>query len=284
MSQPIITLREKKYAHLLANYLVRQGHPASVTPLSDGTYQISLDSETDLAQVKLICEAFIREPNHPRYQQAAWQTGEQINLPKSGGTIRNKLIDNARHAPFTAIIFILCTLTYGLSLLGLFPAIYQGLTMQPLGVLLNTHEWWRLIGPVFLHFSALHFVFNLLWWATLGAQIERTLGVSMLLLVFVVSAIASNIGQLLVSGPNFGGMSGVVYALLGFIWWVGWLKPSWGMTLPKAIVGFMLVWLVIGYADVLWVNMANTAHLVGLISGCLLAALLALGSGRRKSA
>ena len=56
------------------------------------------------------------------------------------------------------------------------------------------------------------------------------------------------------------------------------------MTLPRAIVGFMLVWLVIGYADVLWVNMANTAHLVGLISGCLLAALLAIGSGRRQSA
>jgi len=41
---------------------------------------------------------------------------------------------------------------------------------------------------------------------------------------------------------------------------------------------------VLGYTDVLWVNMANTAHTVGLISGCLIAAVLALGAGRRKPA
>ena len=283
MSQPILTIRDKKYAHLLANYLVNQGHPVQVIPLSDNEYQISLENGADSEQVKLICEAFIREPNHPRYQQAAWQSGKQITMPRRSGGTLNTVKNNARHAPFTALIFVVCTLTYGLSLLGLFPTIYKGLMMQPLGMLSTSHEWWRLIGPVFLHFSALHFVFNLLWWATLGAQIERTLGVSMLLLVFVVSAIASNVGQLLVSGPNFGGMSGVVYALLGFIWWLGWLKPSWGLTLPRSIIGFMLVWLVIGYADILWVNMANTAHTVGLVSGCLLAALLALGSNRRKA-
>ncbi|WP_018984326.1 rhomboid family intramembrane serine protease GlpG [Salinimonas chungwhensis] len=283
MSQPILTIRDKKYAHLLANYLVNQGHPVQVIPLSDNEYQISLENDADSEQVKLICEAFIREPNHPRYQQAAWQSGKQITMPRRSGGTLNTVKNNARHAPFTALIFVVCTLTYGLSLLGLFPTIYKGLMMQPLGMLSTSHEWWRLIGPVFLHFSALHFVFNLLWWATLGAQIERTLGVSMLLLVFVVSAIASNVGQLLVSGPNFGGMSGVVYALLGFIWWLGWLKPSWGLTLPRSIIGFMLVWLVIGYADILWVNMANTAHTVGLVSGCLLAALLALGSNRRKA-
>ncbi len=85
------------------------------------------------------------------------------------------------------------------------------------------------------------------------------------------SAAASNVAQLVVSGPNFGGLSGVVYALVGCVWWLGWLKPAWGLSLPKPIVGFLLVWLVVGYLDVLPVSMANTAHTVGLICGCLFA-------------
>ena len=45
------------------------------------------------------------------------------------------------------------------------------------------------------------------------------------------------------------------------------------------IVGFMLVWLIIGYSGVLWVEVANTAHTVGLISGCLLALLYGANRG-----
>ncbi|HCA76013.1 MAG TPA: rhomboid family intramembrane serine protease GlpG, partial [Alteromonas sp.] len=96
----------------------------------------------------------------------------------------------------------------------------------------------------------------------------------------VVTALVSNLAQLMVSGPNFGGLSGVVYGLVGFVWITGWLRPQWGLYLPKAIVGFMLVWLLLGFADVLWVNMANAAHTAGLISGCVMAWLLTLGSGK----
>jgi len=42
----------------------------------------------------------------------------------------------------------------------------------------------------------------------------------------------------------------------------------------------MLVWLLLGFADVLWVNMANAAHTAGLMSGCVMAWLLTLGSGK----
>lgn len=280
---PLLTLNSQAHAHSLANYLTSQGIAATVMTRDAHEYEICLTGTppADMDRVRQICETFLREPNHPRYRQAAWQSGEGVNLQRSSSGTTTRILSQARQAPFTAVIFVICTLVYGLSLLGWFAPLYDTLTIQPLGMLAQNHEWWRLLGPVFLHFSALHFVFNLLWWGMLGAQIERVLGISMLLLVFAVSAITSNLAQLLVSGPNFGGMSGVVYALLGFIWWLGWLRPSWGLSLPKSIIGFMLVWLVVGYADVLWVNMANTAHTVGLISGCALAAILALGNARR---
>jgi GlpG protein len=75
----------------------------------------------------------------------------------------------------------------------------------------------------------------------------------------------------MVTGANFGGLSGVVYALVGFVWWFGYLAPEQGLSLAKPIVAFLLFWLVLGFVDLLPVNLANTAHLLGLISGCLLA-------------
>ena len=43
----------------------------------------------------------------------------------------------------------------------------------------------------------------------------------------------------------------------------------------------MLIWMVIGFADVLFVSMANEAHLSGLIIGCLAALVLHQSSGKR---
>ena len=110
-----------------------------------------------------------------------------------------------------------------------------------------------------------------MWWWQLGGSIEKTLGKAALINILFISAIVSNVGQFLVSGANFGGLSGVVYALVGFVWWFGYLAPERGLSLSKPIVGFLLFWLVLGFVDLLPVNVANTAHLLGLVSGCLFA-------------
>ncbi len=287
MGHPLIAFNQQSPAHLLANYLTSQGISASVVQ-DEKEFVVVLDDAVHLDRAKRIAEDFLTNPTHPKYQQAAWDSGKNVQLAPSGsGFSMGNIIEDAIKAPFTSIVFLLCVAVYVLSLLGLFAPIAQHLLMQPFSVLSENHEWWRLLGPAFIHFSALHIIFNLLWWGMLGAKIERTLGVSMLLIVFLVSAAFSNAAQALFSEPVqanlylFGGLSGVVYAVMGFVWWLGWLRPSWGLSLPNSIVGFMLVWLVLGYADILWVNMANAAHTAGLISGCLLAAALSLGAKKR---
>lgn len=287
MSTPLIAINNESYAHLLANYLTSQQLIAHVLPSQkEGEYVIVLEDDAKVEDAKAICEEFLRQPRHPKYQQAAWESGEQVALhPSRTNNLKiGNLMNWAKEAPLAASVLFICTLVYALSWLGFFGYVEQYLKMQPFGQLQQTHEYWRLITPAFIHFSAIHFIFNVLWWSMIGSQIERIFGFSMLLVVFLVSAAASNLAQAIVSGPAFGGLSGVVYAVLGFAWWIGWLKPSWGLYIPKSIVIFMLIWLVLGYTDVLWVNMANTAHTVGLVSGCLIAAVLALGSGRRKPA
>lgn len=287
MGHPLIAFNQQGPAHLLANYLTSQHIDAKVVQ-HDKEFVVVLDNSEHTDRAKVIAEDFLANPTNPKYQQAAWDSGKNVQLAPSGsGFALSKIMSDAVKAPFTSVVFALCVAVYLLSIFGLFAPIAQHLLMQPFSVLLQNHEWWRLLGPAFIHFSALHIVFNLLWWGMLGAKIERTLGVSMLLIVFVISATVSNAAQALFSDPVqgnlllFGGLSGVVYAVMGFVWWLGWLRPSWGLSLPNSIVGFMLIWLVLGYADILWVNMANAAHTAGLISGCLLAATLSLGSGKR---
>ena len=140
---------------------------------------------------------------------------------------------------------------------------------------LDGSGYWRLVTPIFLHFGIIHFVFNALWLALLGAKVERYAGHMQCLILILCIAVFSNVGQYLWSGSvRFGGMSGVIYGLLGYLWVHHWLAPNYHLFLPKELVGFMLLWLVICMSGVLdyalGISVANAAHFVGLLTGMFL--------------
>jgi len=155
---------------------------------------------------------------------------------------------------------------------------------QNLDGVMASGQWWRFLTPIFMHFSVMHIVFNLLWVWVIGTRIERQQGSVVLLLLVLISGIASNLAQFLISGPMFGGMSGVVFALIAYVWvWDRFsCRPGFGF--PPALMGFMVVWLALGYAGVLeglgMGAVANTAHLVGLLAGLLFLPLGRLLAGR----
>lgn len=271
-NQILVAFAQERAARLLTNYLVSQNIQAQYV-FRDGQHPhaIELLDSSQIEQAKALTEEFIASPQDQKYQQAAWQNGDSVDLQGPSKFSPALIFSQLSRAPITSIVLLICLIVHALALLGWQDAIFALLQIQPLSVLLDNQQWWRLLGPAFMHFTALHIIFNLLWWWVLGSQIEQKLGSSTLIIVFLLTALASNIGQLLISGPYFGGLSGVVYGLVGFVWWTGWLRPAWGLSLPKAMIGFLLVWLVLGYADLLWVSMANTAHTVGLASGCILA-------------
>tara|TARA_R110002153_G_scaffold32537_8_gene98498 strand:- start:12050 stop:12922 length:873 start_codon:yes stop_codon:yes gene_type:complete len=271
----LVAFSKEQPARLLTIYLIEQGIQVEYQ-YSDNEYShgVMLLESSDQIKAKKLAEEFVLNPNNVKYQTAAWQSGETVSLIPESSLSAAKTLYDLKQAPFTSSILAICLLIYLLAVVGV-SAPYLWLKIQPISMLVDTGQWWRLLGPALIHFSVLHIAFNLLWWWTLGKQIEITFGLSSLLLLFVFSAVVSNVAQLMVSGPNFGGLSGVVYALVGCVWWLGWLKPSWGLSLPKPIVVFLLVWLVVGYLDILPVHMANTAHTVGLTCGCLFAWFLA---------
>jgi len=271
----LVGFASQSTALLLANYLRKQGIEVDVKeePQSPGTFVVHLIDASQSDKAVAITEAFVRAPRDPKYQDAAWDNAERVAL-STAPTSAAFNVKSLFQVPFTSLILLVCGLVYLGSMFGGFRFFAEHLMILPLAELSESGQWWRLVGPAFIHFSALHIVFNLLWWWILGGPVEKKFGTSFLIIFLLVTAVVSNVAQLMVSGPNFGGLSGVVYALMGFVWWLGWLRPLWGLSLPKPFVGFMLIWLVLGFADVLWVSMANTAHTAGLIGGCLFALLL----------
>ena len=69
----------------------------------------------------------------------------------------------------------------------------------------------------------------------------------------------------------FGGLSGAVYGLLGYCFIIELDGRHRRYGLPEALYLFMFIWLLVGFTGVLnffgFGNVANTAHLVGMIAG-----------------
>ena len=137
---------------------------------------------------------------------------------------------------------------------------------------LINNEWWRLIAPTFVHFSMTHLVFNCLWIYILGSRIEKLDGLSVFLFIFIFTGILSNAGQFFWTQQYlFGGLSGAVYGLLGYCFIIELDGRHGRYGLPEALYLFMFIWLLVGFTGVLsffgFGNVANTAHLVGMIAG-----------------
>lgn len=174
----------------------------------------------------------------------------------------------------TFAIVIICVLIYLMSFSDVGKRIYDLLFMGspesgPFYEIIHG-QIWRLITPIFIHLSILHILFNMLWFKDLGYLIEHKFGKNTLLALMLVSGAISNFLQYCVSGPQFGGMSGVLYAMLGYIWVYKNLDPDFEYSLPARDITIMIGWLFLCLTGFLG-PIANTAHAGGLFVGMLYA-------------
>lgn len=263
----VIAVSNPRLALAFVDYMATQGVALEVRNIED-TAEIWLADEIHLDQVQHELQQFLRDPLNPRYQAASWQTGNpDVSLHYQGFSYLHTLRSQA--GPLTLGVMVLCILIYLLmQLLG------DDKVMFWLSWPQNSTQYsqlWRWISHTFLHFSVLHISFNLMWWWYLGGQLEKSLGTGKLFVLAVVAAFFSGWAQSLFSGALFGGLSGVVYALMGYVWLSGERQPERGLNLPRGLMVFSVLWLVAGYFDMLGMSIANAAHIAGLVLGLLMA-------------
>ncbi|WP_434340621.1 rhomboid family intramembrane serine protease GlpG [Motilimonas cestriensis] len=263
----LIVLDNARLAQAYVDYMQTQGVACQLRK-DETSVAIDVaedDYEAALAELRL----FVQNPTADKYLKASWEVGQADNqdLGYQGGGLLI-LRDFLFHAgPFTLLIFALCTLVYVLTMTGFFRPVYESLQFFRHTSDFHSMEIWRFFSPSLLHFSVLHIVFNLLWWWHLGGLIEKNKGSAKLLLLFLVASIIPNSVQFFLDGPNFGGLSGVVYALAGYVWLTGVRDPKGGLGLPQPLMIFMIAWLVLGFFDVLGPPVANMVHFFGLAIG-----------------
>lgn len=166
------------------------------------------------------------------------------------------------------------TSTYNISKAAehLWEAVTTDRDFQPpdhgVGQILHGHVW-RLVTPAFLHFSIPHILFNLLYLRFLGGEVESKRGLARYLGLILLVAIVSNVGQYAITGsPLFGGMSGVVYGVFGYILMKERLAPQQGLSMPPNTTFWLLGWFFLCMFGVIG-GVANGAHAFGLASGML---------------
>jgi GlpG protein len=220
----------------------------------------------------------------------------------------------SRNNPLTRAILVLCVLVFVLAGFGAGnnstvrrtlgfrntarPSDEQANPWRDRLVDITQGQVWRLVTPIFLHHDILHLVFNLLMFHVFASGIEERLGTLRLGWLVLLVALASNLAQGLApaswgafsGGPYFVGISGVVYGLFGYVWIKTLVEPELGMFVSGSTVAILIAWLFLGVFGILdtalsssagSVKIANTAHVVGLLAGLVLAWLPHLWHPRR---
>lgn len=157
---------------------------------------------------------------------------------------------------------------------------------EPMFEKIRKGEVWRLVTPCFLHYDIFHILFNMIWLLVLGKQMEGRLSPLRYVVFIILAAVVTNTSQYLMSGSNFIGFSGVLCAMLTFIW-TRQRRAAWeGYELQRSTFGLMIVFILTMFAiqigsffiEINWhqtlsPGIANTAHLSGAALGLLLGRL-----------
>lgn len=268
-------LDNELHATTFRDFLYHRGIESEVESDGNGAWSVWVHDEDKLFEVVDLLNAFKANPDDKSYTLAADEAAgkrrvqEKMDLAEQRKARMRAYADayglkNSGWVTFALIALsiiatVLLNTRFGDSVFRMlaisFPEIAAG-------------QVWRLATPVFMHFGILHIIFNMLWLKDLGGMIESIRGSGYFLLFAGIVAVVSNVAQYMVSGPGFGGMSGVVYGMLGYVWLQSRLNPWSGFVMHSFTMQMMLVWFVLGFTGVLG-GIANTTHAVGLIAGLL---------------
>lgn len=272
----ITSFANPRVAQAFVDYMQTQG--VILTIQHHQQSDIWLADESQAERVRAELARFMENPGDPRYLAASWQSGQTSNgLHYRGLPLRAALQE--RGGPLTVFIFAACVLVFALMNIIGDQAVMIWLAW-PFNDAVQ-YEAWRYFTHAVMHFSLVHIIFNLFWWWYLGGAVEKRLGSGKLLVITVISALLSGFLQFKLSGPWFGGLSGVVYALIGYVWLRGERDLERPVYLPRGLAIFTGVILIAEWFGVSAMNSATGAHTAGLLIGLAMALVDTMNARKR---
>ncbi len=266
-------------ARTLSDYLYAEGIDSQVEIDRDGSWALWIQDEDKIAAAKAHLDEYRSNPADPKFKKATRQAQERReNEATRNEAARRRFHDVRNLFPqgaagvgwLTMAIVVVCASISLLSFLGWEDRIVRGLFisyyLKPVLPEVRHGEVWRLLTPILVHAGMLHLVFNMMWMLDLGTMIERRQGTRLLALLVLVIAVPSNLAQYFMVGPDFCGMSGVVYGLIGYIWMRGKFDPGSGLFLHSSTVTMAVVWYFLCLFRII-PHVANTVHTVGFAIG-----------------
>jgi GlpG protein len=291
------TIAGEKEARALADYLLTLNITTRLDPKPNG-WVVWVHREEFVDKARAVLADFEEDPSNPRFQSAAktakeirkktekiekdyrrrvrdfrerWEGAMYHRAPLAFGLIIVSVVVMALTTVFWDFGDVLAFSPYEFdSRLGYYRTIF---------IKIADGQVWRLITPIFIHFGLIHLFFNMTAMRYLGEKVEMRKGTWRFALLVLVSAVASNVGESFKSGGSFGGMSGVVFAIAGYLWVKGHTDPGDHLSLNQQSVNWMLGWFLLGIIAPAMAgpdhphgfpyNMANVAHGVGLAVGML---------------
>lgn len=279
-------------ARLLSDFLFAEKVPNTVDSEENNQWAVWVHEDDDLDRATQLLAKFRQNPNDFVIRQKAGE-GQKLRAieTKKEESLRSRFYNRSTlpttevsypMGMMTLILIILSAVVFMTSnsslggsmknISSLFISFYQA---HPFGtyfynlkdlVEVSQGQVWRLFTPMFIHFDFLHILFNMMWLRDLGSMIEYRSGSAKLLLIVLVISGLSNVAQFVWNGPQFGGMSGVVYGLLGYIWIRSKFDPGSGLYLHPTTVWMMIAWFFLCMTGMVG-HVANVAHGGGLVTG-----------------
>lgn len=221
------SMPRERDARRFAAYLVTRGIDSHAEQDAD-SWTIWVRDETRIDEARSELEAFLANPNDPRYEgveqkaESIRREAEQQRKEAQKNVIEVRgqwKATTAQYGPLTATLIglsILATLIGGFGkadqgiggtvnrqLAFVSPEDYQagnpgeGVRVgagNPLASLLKG-EFWRMITPIFIHLSPIHLAFNMIMFFQFGRLVESLRGTAWFALMVLIIAVVSNVAQ-----------------------------------------------------------------------------------------
>ena len=253
-----------------SQFLKQQGLRHRIVEES-GMQAIYVESSIEVQFIQQSLEKFINGKEIEQSERAR-PSGSAISIKRIIYSILTAFIQS----PITMILIVICLTVAAISSLGaaasrvdfmFYPLIDSSSLSALIGDINSLGVAFGTLAPMFLHFGELHLVFNLLWLWYFGKQLESLQPAGMFIALVVLTSFVSNTTQYMaIEYNNFGGMSGVVYGLLGYTWIIHSLMPrSYLLINTNMFIFFVLALVLMEVVASSWI--ATAAHVGGLVSG-----------------